>query len=109
MRRRGADADAVVHADHRVDRQADRAGGDRGIAFAQRAEQGQVGGGIRVVDIPAIVATGVDAVHLSARTLAGTDLGKNFVLGINVSLMALTFDMAILSWANRRKRALGLD
>ncbi|WP_420557116.1 ABC transporter permease [Roseovarius sp.] len=43
------------------------------------------------------------------RTLAGTDLGKNFVLGINVSLMALTFDMAILSWANRRKRALGLD
>ena len=43
------------------------------------------------------------------RTLAGTDLGKNFVLGINVSLMALTFDMAILSWANRRKKALGLD
>lgn len=42
------------------------------------------------------------------RTLAGTDLGKNFVLGINVSLMALTFDLAILSWANRRKKALGL-
>jgi glycine betaine/proline transport system permease protein len=42
------------------------------------------------------------------RTLAGTDLGKNFVLGINVSLMALTFDMAILSWANKRKKALGL-
>jgi len=42
------------------------------------------------------------------RTLAGTDLGKNFVLGICVSLMALTFDMAILSWANRRKKALGL-
>jgi glycine betaine/proline transport system permease protein len=43
------------------------------------------------------------------RTLAGTDLGKNFVLGMNVSLMALTFDLAIISWANRRKKALGLD
>ncbi|MEM7075234.1 MAG: ABC transporter permease subunit [Pseudomonadota bacterium] len=43
------------------------------------------------------------------RTLAGTDLGKNFVLGINVSLMALTFDMAIIAWANRRKKALGLE
>jgi len=42
------------------------------------------------------------------RTLAGTDLGKNIVLGINVSLMALTFDMAILEWAKRRKKALGL-
>ena len=42
------------------------------------------------------------------RTLAGTDLGKNFVLGINVSLMALTFDLAIISWANKRKEALGL-
>ncbi|MGV6847439.1 MAG: ABC transporter permease [Marinibacterium sp.] len=42
------------------------------------------------------------------RTLAGTDLGKNFVLGINVSLMALTFDLAIMSWAARRKQALGL-
>ncbi len=43
------------------------------------------------------------------RTLAGTDLGKNFVLGMNVSLMALTFDMAIMSWASKRKRALGLE
>lgn len=43
------------------------------------------------------------------RTLAGTDLGKNFVLGMNVALMALTFDLAIISWANRRKKALGLD
>ena len=42
------------------------------------------------------------------RTLAGTDLGKNFVLGMNVALMALTFDLAILNWANRRKKALGL-
>ncbi|MEO0894302.1 MAG: ABC transporter permease subunit [Pseudomonadota bacterium] len=43
------------------------------------------------------------------RTLAGTDLGKNFVLGMNVALMALTFDLAIMSWANRRKKALGLS
>lgn len=42
------------------------------------------------------------------RTLAGTDLGKNIVLGLNVSLMALTFDLAILAWAERRKKALGL-
>ncbi|MEB8387362.1 ABC transporter permease subunit [Rhodobacteraceae bacterium KMM 6894] len=42
------------------------------------------------------------------RTLAGTDLGKNFVLGICVSLMALTFDLTIMKWASDRKRALGL-
>lgn len=42
------------------------------------------------------------------RTLAGTELGKNIVLGLNVSLMALTFDMAVMAWAERRKRALGL-
>ncbi|WP_095590663.1 ABC transporter permease [Actibacterium ureilyticum] len=42
------------------------------------------------------------------RTLAGTDLGKNFVLGICVSLMALTFDLTILNWAAARKRQLGL-
>ncbi len=43
------------------------------------------------------------------RTLAGTDLGKNFVLGICVSLMALTFDLTILKWASDKKRALGLS
>lgn len=43
------------------------------------------------------------------RTLAGTDLGKNFVLGICVSLMALTFDMVIMEWARQKKAALGLD
>jgi glycine betaine/proline transport system permease protein len=43
------------------------------------------------------------------RTLAGTDLGKNFVLGICVSLMALTFDMTLLKWAEDRKKALGLS
>ncbi|WP_299702410.1 proline/glycine betaine ABC transporter permease [uncultured Tateyamaria sp.] len=42
------------------------------------------------------------------RTLAGTDLGKNFVLGICVSLMALTFDLTIMKWATDRKKALGL-
>ncbi|SFR06055.1 ABC transporter permease [Poseidonocella sedimentorum] len=42
------------------------------------------------------------------RTLAGTDLGKNFVLGICVSLMALTFDLTIMKWATHRKKALGL-
>ena len=42
------------------------------------------------------------------RTLAGFDLGKNIVLGLNVALMALTFDMAILAWAERRKKLLGL-
>ena len=42
------------------------------------------------------------------RTLAGTELGKNFVLGMNVSLMALTFDLAIMSWTEKRKKALGL-
>ncbi len=43
------------------------------------------------------------------RTLAGTDMGKNFVLGICVSLMALTFDMTLLKWANDQKKALGLE
>lgn len=43
------------------------------------------------------------------RTLAGTDLGKNFVLGICVSLMALTFDLTILKWSSDRKLALGLE
>ena len=44
----------------------------------------------------------------NSSQLAGTDLGKNFVLGINVSLMALTFDMIIIRWAERRKALLGL-
>jgi len=42
------------------------------------------------------------------KTLAGTDLGKNFVLGICVSLMALTFDLTILKWASDKKAKLGL-
>jgi len=43
------------------------------------------------------------------KTLAGADLGKNFVLGMNVSLMVLTFDMSIINWASKRKNSLGLS
>ncbi len=43
------------------------------------------------------------------RTLAGTHLGKNFTLGFSVVFMALTFDIAINSWAARRRKILGLD
>ncbi len=43
------------------------------------------------------------------RTLAGTELGKNIVLGMNVALMALTFDLAVMAWAEERKKALGLE
>ena len=39
--------------------------------------------------IAAFIGT-IDVGQELQRTLAGTDLGKNFVLGINVSLMALT-------------------
>ena len=42
------------------------------------------------------------------RTLAGADLGKNMVLGMDVALMALTFDLAVLSWVKKRKKMLGL-
>ena len=42
------------------------------------------------------------------RTLAGADLGKNFVLGMCVALMALSFDLTIMNWAERRKAAMGL-
>ncbi|MEM6305022.1 MAG: ABC transporter permease subunit [Pseudomonadota bacterium] len=41
------------------------------------------------------------------RTLAGTDLGKNFTLGFSVVFMALTFDIAVNRWAERRRKALG--
>jgi len=48
------------------------------------------------------------ALASATASVAGTNLGKNFVLGINVSLMALTFDLTIMSWAAKRKKALGL-
>ena len=41
------------------------------------------------------------------RTLAGTDLGKNFTLGFSVVFMALTLDIAINSWARKRRKVLG--
>ena len=43
------------------------------------------------------------------RTLAGTHLGKNFTLGFSVVFMALSFDIAINAWAERRRKILGLD
>ncbi len=43
------------------------------------------------------------------RTLAGTNLGANFVLGLCVSLMALSFDLIIMKWASIRKQQLGLE
>ena len=43
------------------------------------------------------------------KTLAGTNLGWNFVLGFSVVFMALTFDIAINAWAEKRRKALGLD
>lgn len=42
------------------------------------------------------------------KTLAGNDLGKNFVLGMCVSLMALTFDHIIMRWSDDRRKALGV-
>ncbi|KMW57785.1 L-proline glycine betaine ABC transport system permease protein ProW [Candidatus Rhodobacter oscarellae] len=42
------------------------------------------------------------------KTLAGTHLGWNFVLGFSVVFMALTFDIAINAWAERRRKILGL-
>ncbi|MFK5998963.1 MAG: ABC transporter permease subunit [Rhodobacterales bacterium] len=42
------------------------------------------------------------------RTLAGFDLGKNIVLGIDVSLMALAFDHIIMRWSADRRKVLGV-
>ena len=42
------------------------------------------------------------------RTLAGNELGKNFVLGICVSLMALAFNNVIATWTKNKKETLGL-
>lgn len=41
------------------------------------------------------------------KTLAGNQLGKNFVLGICVALMALAFDHIIMRWSAARRTALG--
>ncbi|WP_438955452.1 ABC transporter permease [Cognatiyoonia sp.] len=58
--------------------------------------------------IAAYIGT-VDLGQELQRTLAGTDLGKNFVLGLNVAFMALTFDLVINKWASEKKKILGLD
>ena len=42
-------------------------------------------------------------------TQAGTDLGKNFVFGLCIALMALTFNMSLLSSVQAKKKVLGLD
>jgi glycine betaine/proline transport system permease protein len=42
------------------------------------------------------------------KTLAGNELGKNFVLGMCVALMALTFNHIIMRWSNERRKTLGV-
>ncbi len=42
------------------------------------------------------------------KTMAGTELGWNFVLGFSVVFMALTFDTTINAWAEKRRKVLGL-
>ena len=58
--------------------------------------------------IAAYIGT-VDLGQELQRTLAGTDLGKNFVLGLNVAFMALSFDLVINKWATNKRRILGLE
>ena len=58
--------------------------------------------------IAAYIGT-VDLGQELQRTLAGADMGKNFVLGLNVAFMALTFDLVIIKWASDKKKLLGLD
>jgi glycine betaine/proline transport system permease protein len=41
------------------------------------------------------------------KTLAGNQLGKNFVLGVCVAPMALCFDHIIMRWSANRRKALG--
>jgi glycine betaine/proline transport system permease protein len=42
------------------------------------------------------------------KTLAGNQLGKNFVLGICVAVMALSFDHVIMKWAATKRKMLGV-
>lgn len=42
------------------------------------------------------------------KTLAGNQLGKNFVLGMCVALMALAFNHVIMRWSVVRQKALGV-
>ena len=59
-----------------------------------------------------IIAAFIDTQDLGQalqRTLAGTGLGKNFVLGLCIALMARSFDIPLLRWAQANKKVLGLD
>jgi glycine betaine/proline transport system permease protein len=42
------------------------------------------------------------------KTLAGNELGKNFVLGMCVALMALSFNHILMRWSEDRRKTLGL-
>ncbi|MCV2871973.1 ABC transporter permease subunit [Defluviimonas sp. WL0050] len=42
------------------------------------------------------------------KTLAGNELGKNFVLGMCVALMALAFNHILMRWSEDRRKTLGL-
>ncbi len=57
--------------------------------------------------IAAYIGT-VDLGQELQRTLAGTDMGKNILLGLNVAFMALTFDAVLSKWADTKKKQLGL-
>jgi ABC-type proline/glycine betaine transport system permease subunit len=58
--------------------------------------------------IAAFIGT-IDLGQELQKTLAGTVLGKNFLLGLNVAFMALCFDMVIMKWAKDKKKVLGLS
>ena len=58
--------------------------------------------------IAAFIGT-IDLGQELQKTLAGTVLGKNFLLGFNVAFMALCFDMVIMKWAKDKKKVLGLS
>ena len=58
--------------------------------------------------IAAFIGT-IDLGQELQKTLAGTVLGKNFLLGLNVAFMALCFDMVIMKWAKDKKKVLGLE
>jgi glycine betaine/proline transport system permease protein len=60
-----------------------------------------------MVIIAAFIGT-QDLAQELQKTLAGNELGKNFVLGMCVALMALAFDHIIMRWSAARRKALGV-